>query len=193
MFDNSPEAVIGETTFGKKAMDVGIPFQGSAEGVQDTNETGDKVPAFIHFMEHSENDAANRLKKAVKAGTVIQKERAKVFIYGKDEMPVGTVNELKGDFSRAVNTVLVAAGRAKFRMTAERNKFKFAAVGTAVHGTAVGGVSTVNHLFHVFHNNGAWMKSIFNFFVMFSKNLLKDAHKSIMKELGRKNNPTPQD
>lgn len=32
-----------------------------------------------------------------------------------------------------------------------------------------------------------------DFFIVFSKNLLKDVHKSIMKELWTENNPTPQD
>lgn len=45
--NNSPEAVIGETTLGKKTMDMWIPLQGSAKGMQDANETRDKVPAFI--------------------------------------------------------------------------------------------------------------------------------------------------
>ena len=104
---------------------------------------------------------------------------------------MGTVNELKGHFCRAVNAVFVTAGRAKFRMAAEWNEFKLAAVGTAVHGTAVRRVSTINHLLNVFHDNGTRMKSIFNFFVVFFKNLLKDVHKSIMKELVTENNPNP--
>lgn len=159
--NDPPEAVIGEAAFSKKTMDMRIPFQRSAEGMQDTDETGDKVSAFVQFKEHSENDTADGLKKAVKPG--------------------------------AVNAVLITAGRAKLRMTAERNKFKFAAVGTAIHGTDVRRVSTVNHLLNVFHDNGTWMKSIFNFFIVFFKNLLKDVHKSIMKEPKTENNPTPQD
>lgn len=47
VFNNSPEAVIGETTLGKKTMDMWISLQGSAKGMQDANETRDKVPAFI--------------------------------------------------------------------------------------------------------------------------------------------------
>ena len=74
-------------------------------------------------------------------------------------------------------------------MTAERNKFQFAAVRTAIHGTTVRRVTTVNHLLYVFHNNGTWMESIFNFFVVFFKNLLQDIHKSIMKESETENNP----
>lgn len=104
---------------------------------------------------------------------------------------MGTINEFKGHFCGAVDAVFVTASRAKFRMAAERNKFKFAAVGTAIHGTTVRRVSTVNHLLDIFHNNGTGMKSIFNFFVVFFKNLLKDVHRSIMKELRTENNPNP--
>ncbi len=106
---------------------------------------------------------------------------------------MSTINEFKRHICRAVNAVLITAGRAKFRMTAERNKFQFAAVGTAIHGTTVRRVSAVNHLLNVFHDNGTGMKSIFNFFIVFFKNLLKDVHKSIMKEAKAENNPTPQD
>jgi len=166
MFYNFPEAVIREGALGKETMDVGIPFQGPAEGMQDTDEAGDKVSAFIHFMEEPEDHTADSLKKAVKEGAVSEEERAQVFVDGKNEMPVGTVNEFKGHFSRAVNAVFIAAGRAEFRVAAEREEFKFAAVRTAIHGAAVRRVTTVDHLLNIFHNNGAGMKNIFNFFVM---------------------------
>ncbi len=183
VLNNPPEAVIGESASGKKTMDMGIPFRRPAEGMQDTDETGDKVSAFVQFMEHSENDAAYSLKKAAGQGALIQKERAQIFINGKNKVPVGTVNEFKGHFSRAVHAVPVAAGRAKFGMAAERNEFQFAAVWAAVHGTAIRRITTMNHLLNVFHNNGTGMKNLFNFFVMFFKNLLQDVHKTIMKVL----------
>lgn len=65
VFNHSPEAVIRKTAFGKKAMNVRILLQRSAEGMQNTNEARNKIFTFIHFMEHSENDTTNRLKKAV--------------------------------------------------------------------------------------------------------------------------------
>ncbi len=77
---------------------------------------------------------------------MIQKERAQIFINGKSKVTVGTVNELKGHFSRAVKAVLVAAGRAKSGMAAERNEFQFAAVGTAVHDTVIRKNATINQL-----------------------------------------------
>lgn len=42
-----------------------IPFERSAEGMEDADETGHKVPAFVHFMEETEDGAADSLKKAV--------------------------------------------------------------------------------------------------------------------------------
>lgn len=76
VLNDSPEAVIGEAALGKKTMDMWIPFERPAEGMQDTDETGDKVFAFVHFMEHPENNTAYSVKKAVKEGAVIEKERA---------------------------------------------------------------------------------------------------------------------
>ncbi len=104
---------------------------------------------------------------------------------------MGTVNEFKGHFCRAVNAVLITAGRAEFRVATERNELQFAAVWTAEHGTAIRRVATINHLLNVFHNNGTGMKDIFDFFVVFFKNLLKDVHKTIMKELRVESNPNP--
>lgn len=92
MFNSFPEAVIRETAFSKKTVDMWVPFERSAEGMKDADETGDKVSAFIHFMEESEDDTAYSLKKAVKEGTVKEEERAQVFIDGKNEMSMCTVN-----------------------------------------------------------------------------------------------------
>lgn len=92
ILNNSPEAVIRETAFGEKTVDMRIPFERPAEGMEDTDETGNKVPAFIQLMKKSEDDTADGLEKAVKEGAVIKEERAQVFINGKDEMSVGAVD-----------------------------------------------------------------------------------------------------
>lgn len=161
IFHNPPEAVIRETAFSKKTVDIGIPFERPAEGMEDADKTGHKVSAFVQFMEEREDDTADSLKKGAKEGTVIQKERAQRFINGKNEVPVGTVNEFKGHFRREVNTVFIAAGGAKLGMAEERNKFKFAAVGTAIHCTAIRRIPAIGHFINVFHDNGTGMKDIF--------------------------------
>lgn len=45
-----PEAAIGETTLGKETMDMRVPFQRSAESMEDTNEARDKVSVFVEFL-----------------------------------------------------------------------------------------------------------------------------------------------
>lgn len=191
MFYNPPEAVIRKTAFSKKAVNMWIPFQGSAESMQDADKAGDEVSALIHLVKKPEDDTADGLEEAVKQGTVRQEEGAQDFINGENDMPVGTSEEFKGHFSGAVNAVFVTAGRAKFGMAAKGDEFKFAAMSTAIHGSAKGGIPTVNHLFDVFHDNGTGMKDIFYFLIVFYKNLLKYVHKSIMQEMWPESNPHP--
>lgn len=74
-------------------------------------------------------------------------------------------------------------------MAAERDELQYAAEGTAIHGTAIRRIPTVNHLLNIFHNNGTGMKNIFDFFIVIFKNFLQDVHKSIMKESETENNP----
>ena len=51
-------------------------------------------------------------------------------------MAVEDIYELKGHRSSALHGVEITTGRAEAAVTAERDKFQLAAVGTAVHGAA---------------------------------------------------------
>ena len=115
----------------------------------------------------------------------------KFLIDCENTMTMCAVNKLKGHTGRAFLGILHTASRAEAAFAAEGNKFHVVASGADIHGTAKRRVATIDHLLNVFHDNGTWMKDIFNFFVVFFKNLLKDVHKSIMKELGTENNPHP--
>ena len=97
------------------------------------------------------------MKKAMKQGTVFEEERSKILINGKNTMAESNVNEFKSHGSSAFHRVLIAAGRAKTTVTAERDKFKIAAMITAIHGTAEGGVTTMDHFVHVFDYRFTWM------------------------------------
>ena len=58
---------------------------------------------------------------------------------------------------RADLIVFVAAGRAETALTSERNEFKFSAMGTAIHGTAMRRVTTMNHLVDIFYDGRTGM------------------------------------
>ena len=106
-------------------------------------------------------------------------------------MPVSDIDEFKGHIGCAFHGILIAAGRTETAVASERNKFEVAAFGTAIHGTAKRGVATMDHLLDVLDNSVTRMKGIYHFFIMISKDFLKDIHEISMKEMMGKENPKP--
>ena len=131
------------------------------------------------------------MEQTVKKAAVFEEERPQVLINRKDTVPVRDVDELKRHTGGAFHGILVTTGRAETAVAAERDIFEVAAFRAAVHGTAKRGVTTVDHLLDVFNDSVAGMKSINHFFVMISKDFLKDIHKISMKEMKEKENPNP--
>ena len=68
-------------------------------------------------------------------------------------MSVGTGNKFKRHGRRPLLGILYTTGRTESGMATERNKFKMAALGAGVHGTAISRVSTMNHLGDIFQFN----------------------------------------
>ena len=112
------------------------------------------------------------MEETIQQGTVFQEKVTKVFINRENTVAVLYVNELKGHTGRTFQGILIAAGRTEAAVTAKRNKLKFATVGTAVHGTTEGWITTVDHLIDIFHLSISGMKRIFNFFIIVGKDSL---------------------
>ena len=189
MADIPPETVIAVTAFRNKAVNVGIPFQVSAKGVKNHDKTGSEIHGFVLFEKHAGNNAVNSMKKAVKEGAVIQEKIPELFVNGENTVAVRGIDEFKGHGGSALHGIKVAAGRTEAAVAAERDKFQLSAVGTAVHGTARGRVTTVDHFINIFHLRISGVKSILYFFVMVCKNILKYVHETIMQENDTKRNP----
>ena len=95
-----------------------------------------------------------------------------------------TGDQFTGHMKRTDLIVLVATGRTEAAVASEGNKLQVAAVRAAVHGTAVGGVTAVDHFGDVVGDSRAGMKFIDDMFVMVSKNKLGDVfmmHKNILQ------------
>ena len=90
----------------------------------------------IHFEKHAGDHAVHSMKETVEQRTILKKKIPKILSNRKNAVPVTDINEFKRHTGSAFHGILVATGRAKAAVTAERNKFKLAATGTAVHGTA---------------------------------------------------------
>ena len=112
------------------------------------------------------------MKETVKERAILQEKITERCINGKNAMTVSDINELKGHRGSAIHGIFITAGRAETAVTTERNKLEISAVDTAIHGTTIRRITTVDHLIDIFHLSFSGMKSIFNFFIIVSKNLL---------------------
>ena len=112
------------------------------------------------------------MKQAVKEGTVKKKKISEVFINGKDTVSVSHVDEFKSHRGSALHGIKIATGRAEAVAAAERNKFKLAAMRTAIHGTTKRGIAAVDHFINIFYDGIPGMQSINHFFKMVCKNTL---------------------
>ena len=74
MFFSPPESFVREAAFCDEAVDVGVPFQGPAKGMEDADKARDKVFGLIDFIKHVGDNNADSLEKAVKEGAVFQEE-----------------------------------------------------------------------------------------------------------------------
>lgn len=157
MFYVTPETVIRETAFGDEAVDVGIPFQGASESMEDADKTGDEVFGFVHFVEHAEDDAPYGMKEAVQEGEVFEEKMAEIFVNGKDTMSVCTADQFEGHGVGALLAVFYTAGRAETALASERDELHLATVRAGIHRAAEGGITTVDHPVNVFDDGWAGM------------------------------------
>ena len=72
-------------------------------------------------------------------------------------------------------------------MTTEGDKFQMSAIRTAIHSSAKSRIATVNHFFNVHDLCGPGQESVFDFFIMITKDFLKYIHVFIMQESVTKN------
>jgi S-adenosylmethionine:tRNA-ribosyltransferase-isomerase (queuine synthetase) len=112
------------------------------------------------------------MKETVKERAILQEKITEGRINGKNAMTVSDINELKGHRGSAIHGIFITAGRAETAVTTERNKLEISAVDTAIHGTTIRRITTVDHLIDIFHLSRSGMKSIFDLFIMICKDLL---------------------
>ena len=112
------------------------------------------------------------MKETVKERAILQEKITEGRINGKNAMTVSDINELKGHRGSAIHGIFITAGRAETAVATKRNELKFTAVRAAIHGTTKRRITTFNHFFNIFHLRRSGMKSIFNLFIIVSKDSL---------------------
>jgi hypothetical protein len=96
MLDCTPNSLVAGAAFGKKDMNMRVPFEVPAEGVKDANEAWGKMLGFIHLKKHARNNIAYSVKQAIQQLPVFTEIRAEFLGDGENTVAVFTVNQLKG-------------------------------------------------------------------------------------------------
>jgi len=189
--DVPPQAAVPQAAFGDQAVDMGVPLQVAAEGVEDADETGSEGLGFVHPEEHAQDDAPYGREKTVQEGTVGKEERPQLFRNGEDAMAVPDIDNLEGHGESTVDGILVSACGAETAVAAERDELQLPADRTAIHGTAERGIAAVDHLVDVLDDRWAGMHRIDDFLVMVPEDSLEYVHAAIMNQTNTKRNPYP--
>ena len=84
-------------------------------------------------------------------------------------MAMNTGNKLAGHMERTKLVVFVSAGRTKTAFTAKGDKFEIPTVRTAIHGTTVRRVATMDHPVDIFDDSRTWMELVNDMFIIISK------------------------
>ena len=103
---------------------------------------------------------------------VFKKINAKFLRDSENTMAMNTGNELTGHMKRMKLVVFVSTGRAKTAFAAKGNKFKISTVRTAIHGTTVRRVTTMNHLVDIFNDSRTGMEFVNDVFIIIGKDRL---------------------
>ena len=92
--------------------------------------------------------------------------KAKFFRDCENTMSVNAGNKFAGHMKRTELIIFVTAGRTETAFTTKGNEFKITTMGTAIHGTAMGMVTTMNHLVDIFNDGRTRMEFINDMFVI---------------------------
>ena len=136
VFYMTPETVITVTAFGKKAVNVGIPFEIAAKSMKDHDIAGSKIFGMVQIKKHPRYNTGDGMKEAVQEGTVLKEKVAEIFINGKNAVAMRDTDKFERHTCGALHGIFVAAGGAKTAVTAEWNKLEVTAVGAGVHSAA---------------------------------------------------------
>lgn len=141
MPDMAPGAVITETTFGKETVDMRIPFEIPAKGVEDHDVAGSEIFGMVQIEKHACDHSGDGMKETVEEGTVLKEKVPEDFVNGKNAMAVLDIDEFESHTGGAFHRIFISAGRTEAAVTAERDKLQFTAVRAAVQSAAKGGIA----------------------------------------------------
>jgi len=95
VLDRSPYGFIACAAFGKKDVDMGVPFEIATERVEDTNKAWRKTLGLVHLEEHARDHVADSVEEAIEKLPVFAEIGAEFFRDGKNAVSVFAVDQLE--------------------------------------------------------------------------------------------------
>lgn len=168
----SPRGKVTGSPFRNQGMDVWIPFQIPAKGMEDADKARSKVFGLVKFEEHAQDDIPDRMEQTVKQGMIHKKEAAEFLGDRKDTMPVVAGNEFTGHTKSTFLIIHVPTGRTEAAFTGKRNKFKVATMRACKESAAIRRIMAMDHPVDVIQNIFAGAEDILDVFKVVRKNSL---------------------
>ena len=156
----APESVITVSAFRNEAVDMWVPFQIPAEGMQDHDKARSKIHGLVLLGKHTGNNTVNGMEKAVKQGAVIQEKLSEALVNGEDTVPMGDIEEFEDHRGSALHGIFIAASRAETAVASERDELELTAMRAAIHSPAEGRITTMDHLVDIFNDSRTGMEFI---------------------------------
>ena len=122
MMSLAPESIVAVTALRNKTMDMRVPFEVPAEGMEDHDETGSEVHGLIQVEKHTGDDAVDCMKKAIKERAVMQEKVPELRVNRKDTMAMDDIDEFERHRSSTLHGIFIAAGGAEPAVAAKGNK-----------------------------------------------------------------------
>ena len=140
-------------TLGKKHVDMGIPFEITAESMQDANHTELELLFFVLRQSPILNDLCCRTEKDMKQIAILTKIWTEFFSDREDDMTMPAVNQFFFNGGSAVILIGRTTSTAESRMTAKRNKAFAKATRTFIQSKAITRIAAAYNSFYFIGNN----------------------------------------
>lgn len=105
VFYMTPESIITVVAFGKKTVNVGIPFESTDKSMKDHNIAGSKVFGMVQIEKHPRYYPGDGMKETVQERTALKKKGSEIFNNGKNAMAVLDIDEFKRHTGGAFHSI----------------------------------------------------------------------------------------
>lgn len=150
-----PWGKIAAGTFGNNHMDMRIPLEVTAKGMERADDSRSKRFLMIERVHPIGNNLSRGLEENIKKLSITTKKFTEFLRDRKDNVPVAAVNQLCGNGISTICLIGGTAGIAESGFASERHIVKLIAVMTVVKTITLFAVTAIQHFFNLIFDDRA--------------------------------------